>query len=106
MDILEDLLHRIEKAEARLEEHQSLMSDIKAAIDELPDRWRKLGRAIEAKVGPLTDPGEDKPKKQPLPALKGAECPRHPGAVVTANGCTMKGCTYSPPAELQAPQEG
>jgi hypothetical protein len=93
MDILEDLLQRIEKAEARLHELEDKIGRF------LDDNWPRFGRALEAKIGPLSDPPELKKKPAPLPVLEGVECPTHPDADVTANGCTTKGCTYSPPAQ-------
>jgi hypothetical protein len=93
MDILEDLLQRIEKAEARLHELEDKIGRF------LSEDWPRLGRALQAKVGTLEDPPEPKVKKEPLAALEGVECPNHPDADVTANGCTAKGCTYSPPAQ-------
>lgn len=96
MDILEDLLQRIEKAEARLAVLEGESKDFK-------DYWFRFGRALEAKIGPLSEPPEPKIKKEPLPALEGVECPNHPDADVTANGCTAKGCSYSPPPASPQP---
>lgn len=92
MDILEDLLQRIEKAEARL-------AVLEGEFQDLKDGWSRFGRALEAKIGSLSEPPEPKAKKEPLPVLEGVECPDHPDAGVTANGCTAKGCTYSPPVQ-------
>ena len=95
MDILEDLLQRSEKAEARIATLESESSDFKR-------NWQRFGLAFEAKFGALPDPPALKVKKEALPILEGAECPDHPEAGVNANGCTAKGCSYIPP---QAPQE-
>lgn len=93
MDILEDLLQRSEKAEARLHKLEDTLGRF------LSEDWLQLGRALQAKVGTLEDPPQTKVKKEPLPVLEGVECPDHPDAGVTANGCTAKGCTYSPPVQ-------